>query len=79
LRYATELAEMSVCETDPATTDLGVAGAKVLRPGAPAESLLWLRMNRMDAHRMPPLGSTVIDTEGVGLIEAWILDIAACP
>jgi uncharacterized repeat protein (TIGR03806 family) len=79
LRFATELGELSACETDPATGDLGVAGAKLLRPGAPEESLIWLRMNRMDAHRMPPLGGNTIDAEGLGLIEAWILDIAECP
>ena len=51
----------------------------MLAPGAPARSILSLRMHALDANRMPPLASRVKDTQGVGVVDAWISSLTACP
>jgi hypothetical protein len=56
----------------PTGGDLGVEGAQRIRAGDKAKSLVWLRMNRTDSTRMPPLASHVVDEAGVTLIGQWI-------
>ena len=46
--------------------------ARVLAPGDPERSLLWLRMNKLGRGRMPHVASSVIDPAGVRLVRAWI-------
>ena len=46
---------------------------RLIAPGRPAESVLSLRMHSRDPHRqMPPLGTRLVDDEGVALIDEWI-------
>ncbi|HEX8706475.1 MAG TPA: PQQ-dependent sugar dehydrogenase [Myxococcaceae bacterium] len=78
-RFSTPLAQASFCGTTPQQGSLGVTDARLLAPGAPARSVLSLRMHALDANRMPPLASRVKDTEGVGLVDAWISSLTACP
>lgn len=77
LRYTA--AETGGCGAEPTEGDLGVAGVKVIDPGDPANSAIALRMRALDAKRMPPLASAVVDEEGVALIEAWIAAMTGCP
>ena len=42
--------------------------------GVRADSVLYLRMTRLDATRMPPLAHEAIDVAGSALIGAWIDD-----
>ncbi|MDY7226104.1 PQQ-dependent sugar dehydrogenase [Hyalangium rubrum] len=79
LRFSTPLAQTKVCDATPEQGSLGVADAKLLAPGAPERSLLSLRLHALDANRMPPLASRVIDTEGVGVVNAWISSLTGCP
>jgi hypothetical protein len=37
-----------------------------------------LRMHALDANRMPPLATHVVDTTGTGLIDAWISSLTSC-
>lgn len=78
LRAGVALADRGICNEDPIGDDLGVAEAALLTPGDPSASLLYLRTNRRDAAGMPPLGSAVVDTQGVSLLESWI-QAANCP
>jgi hypothetical protein len=68
-----------VCNVAPTAGDLGVTGARLLLPGAPARSVLSLRMRATGVHRMPPISSGVVDTAGVGLFDAWVTSLRACP
>jgi hypothetical protein len=44
-----------------------------IAPGRPESSLLLQRMSRRDPiSQMPPLGTRVVDTEAVALVERWI-------
>ena len=79
LRHDTPLAQTGTCDIAGTTgSNLGVADARLLAPGDAGRSLLWLRMDRRDAHAMPPIGSLEVDTDGVALIGAWIASLERC-
>ncbi len=79
LRFSTPLAETGTCDVAPRQGALGLAEARLVAPGAPERSLLPVRMRTLDAHRMPPLGTSVVDAEGVALVEGWIAGLEGCP
>ena len=72
LRYSETMAATNTCNVDPVNGDLGVAGAKRIVPGDPDSSVLYLRMSRRDSMQMPPIGSTVVDSNGASLLAQWI-------
>ncbi len=43
--------------------------------GNPAQSQLYLRMAKRDLEAMPPLGTELVDTFGIGLIAEWIIGL----
>jgi mono/diheme cytochrome c family protein len=53
---------------------------KLIAPGNPEQSALWLRLSAPPGSdmSMPPLGHHEIDQEGVELIAAWITSMDAC-
>lgn len=79
LRYETTLAASGTCDVDPLLSSLGISNAKIIAPGDAARSVLLNRMNRRDGDGMPPIGSNIIDSAGVSLIEQWINSLGACP
>lgn len=79
LRFSTSLADTRACDGDAQAGSLGVAGAKLLAPGAPDRSLISLRARASGADRMPPLGTSVVDTAGVQAIDAYIASLMGCP
>jgi uncharacterized repeat protein (TIGR03806 family) len=79
LRASTPLAQMSVCNVDPTQGSLGISGAKLLAPGSPAKSLISVRPHRLDANRMPPLATSVVDSTGLQVVDAWITSLSTCP
>jgi uncharacterized repeat protein (TIGR03806 family) len=79
LRFGTALLDTKSCNVAPEAGDLGVAGAKLIVPGAPDKSILSLRPHSPAANRMPPLASSIVDDPGVKVIDDWIRGIAACP
>ena len=53
--------------------DLGVGGALRIDPGSKETSTLWLRMGSTDPGvRMPKIGSTRVDAEGLDALGDWI-------
>ncbi len=48
----------------------------VLRPGVLTNSILHTRIGLRGTGQMPPLASSVVDTQGVALIAAWIGSLA---
>jgi glucose/arabinose dehydrogenase/mono/diheme cytochrome c family protein len=57
--------------------DYGNEENRVIRRGSPFHSMTLTRINTRSIGQMPPLGSTVIDTQAVALITAWITGEAA--
>lgn len=49
-------------------------------PGDPSRSALWERVStRSPQIQMPPLGTELLDTEGLSLIRSWILELEPDP
>ncbi len=57
--------------------DLGVPGAALVAPGAPERSVLYLRLARTDALRMPPVAVNVAPPPILPDLEAWIRILGA--
>lgn len=72
LRASTGRLATGIINTFPSSGDLGQPNARVVRTGRKELSVLWLRMNRLDDSRMPPIGSHAVDRNGVALIGQWI-------
>ena len=78
LRATTALSAMNTCNVPPQAGDLGLDDARLIAPGDPARSVVLARINRRDAHGMPPVGSNRIDGDGVALLTAWINSLSSC-
>lgn len=72
LRATTPIASTNLVGVTPQAGDLGIAGARRIVAGDRARSVLWERMRRLDANRMPNLASHVVDADGVALVGQWI-------
>jgi uncharacterized repeat protein (TIGR03806 family) len=79
LRFATPLAAMGACGVLPDAGTLGVSGAELLRPGAPDQSMIAVRMGTRGAGSMPPVGTSEVDDAGLGVVREWISAIEDCP
>lgn len=73
------LKDTAVCNGVPQDGTFGIADAKVVAPGAPAKSILSLRVHATDAKRMPPVGVHVTDAVGTKLLDDWITSLTTCP
>lgn len=79
LRYDVTLGATATCDVPGITgSNLGIEDARLLSPGDPGRSLIWLRMGLRDAHAMPPIGSLEADEDGLALISAWIAGLTGC-
>jgi hypothetical protein len=78
LRFGVGLAETSTCDAVPEIDDLGIADARIVAPGAPARSVLSHRIHATTVNRMPPLGTRLVDTAGVKVVDDWI-GAVKCP
>jgi uncharacterized repeat protein (TIGR03806 family) len=80
LRYSTPLANTNACDATPSISDLDIANARLIAPGAANRSVIAARMSlRDDPNAMPPNGlGTRVDTAGVQLINDWINSLASC-
>lgn len=79
LRFGTPRAQMNVCNIEPTFGNLGIAGAQLIFPGDPDRSILAARPGSSDPLvRMPPLATSLVHTEGVDLLRAWIASASVC-
>jgi len=72
LRFDTSNNQMNAIGVVPQEGDLGIANAHIITAGSKESSVLWARMNALDATRMPPLASHRVDATGAALIGQWI-------
>jgi uncharacterized repeat protein (TIGR03806 family) len=66
------LPDTGILDAAPVHSGLGIPNARLLAPGDPARSLLLRRMSLSQDGRMPPLATSVVDAQGLALIEEWI-------
>lgn len=78
-RHWLPLKDTHTCDVAPENGDLGVAGARLIKPGVPLQSVVSLRVHALDSARMPPVGSLVVDAAGADLIDQWISSLTSCP
>jgi uncharacterized repeat protein (TIGR03806 family) len=79
LRYDTDLGNTNTCDVAPSAGDLGIGpNARLIAPGSAADSVLPARMNVRDVNGMPPLGSHLVDADGIALINEWINSLGNC-
>jgi len=79
LRMTTSLANTKICNEAPlAGNPFGLATPAIVAPGNPDSSILVLRMEDLGQHRMPPLGSSVVDTQAMAVIRDWIRGLSKC-
>ncbi len=50
----------------------GLRNAKLIVPGDPYRSVLLYRMSKLGYARMPYIGSRLVDSRGVDLVEQWV-------
>lgn len=70
-RFATPLEQSGIINGN-VMDDLGVPGARVILPGDPSSSVMWKRVAEMGVNHMPPLGTSVLNTTGISLLEQFI-------
>ncbi len=71
-RLTIPLDQTGLIRGDLAAGDLGIAGAKVLVPGAPEKSILYRRLQNTDFFRMPPVQYHNEPSPILPVIEEWI-------
>jgi uncharacterized repeat protein (TIGR03806 family) len=72
LRYGTRLQDAGLLDQRPGQWDLGVYNGRLVAPGEPQRSLLFVRLQRTDGKGMPPLAHSLVDKKAVERIGAWI-------
>jgi len=70
-RYDTPLQNQNIINGIVAN-NLGITGARVVVPDDLAHSIMYLRVNSLDAIKMPPLARNTIDTNAVDTLAEWI-------
>jgi hypothetical protein len=82
-RYDTALKDMGACNVAPMkSTAGGPDDSKILTPGNPMKSVMWIRMHspKIDEKtRMPQLATYVVDDMGTQRVADWINTLTACP
>ena len=77
-RFETPLAKQKLINTPLVSSDLGVPGVKLVVPGNPDRSMIYLRMKRrQDSFNMPPLATHEIDPAALGVVREWIMRLGS--
>ena len=71
LRYSNAMSATNTCGVTP-SDPLGLSGAKVIAPGSPDASILYVRISQRGANQMPPISTNVVDSAGAALLRQWI-------
>jgi mono/diheme cytochrome c family protein len=72
-RFDTPLARQKLVNAPLLSSDLGVAGVKLVTPGDPERSMVYLRMKRrQDVFNMPPLATHEADSAALAVVRDWI-------
>lgn len=82
-RFSTELSQMGICDAQPTISALEEfipSEPRLLAPGDPNRSVLFVRLSTEDARvRMPPIARTIAHPAGAKVIADWITQTMACP
>lgn len=76
LRKSTALEDTNLCNSQAEVDPLGLTDPKIIEPGDPSRSVLYLRLQATQDIQMPPKRQTQ-DTDALAFFHAWITD-GAC-
>ncbi len=77
-RWTVALQDTNTCGVRATGGGIGMMGGVRIAPGAANRSVAVQRMGRRDAGGMPPIGSTVVDADGLGQVSEWIDSLTGC-
>ncbi|MGH7970060.1 MAG: chitobiase/beta-hexosaminidase C-terminal domain-containing protein [Limisphaerales bacterium] len=77
-RYTTPIEKQSLLD-GPVLIDEGVDRAKVIAPNDIWRSIAYVRVNTLEAMKMPPLAHQTLDKQGIGLLREWIGSLPGPP
>ncbi len=72
LGYKVALADTRMVDVRPIQGTFNIAGARIIAPGDPAGSILYYRVSKLGAGRMPRVGSNQVDERASRMIHDWI-------
>ena len=75
LRYDLAAKDTKAIDVRPNLGTFDIADARLVAPGDPARSVLLYRMAKTGRGRMPHIGSEVVDTHGLLLIDRWVREM----
>ncbi|MCZ6673280.1 MAG: hypothetical protein O7C75_10125, partial [Verrucomicrobia bacterium] len=75
LRFATDLVDQNLINAEPMAGNMDVDSARILIPGEPGKSILYLRAARSDFFRMPPVSVHGAISPVLPLMEEWIREM----
>ena len=71
---------MNICDVHPEVSDLDIADARLLAPGAPERSIIAVRAASLEEGiAMPSIGKNKVDIDAVAVIEEYISMLESCP
>lgn len=76
-RIITPLKQQNLIKGHVMTEDFGIQDAKLIIPGEPDRSILYKRLNRTDALRMPPVAFYEGKEPVVPFLKKWILELSS--
>lgn len=71
-----QLDRTNMLDQRPSQGTFGIHRARVIAPGDPYRSVLFLRVSKLGSGRMPRLGSSEVDPIGTRLIHDWVRSLA---
>lgn len=72
LRYNISLEQTRTVGVRPIQGSFDIPEARLIVPGDPYRSVLYLRLAKLGRGRMPHIGSYIVDEQGLQLIHDWI-------
>jgi putative heme-binding domain-containing protein len=75
MHYDLPIEKTDMVGVRPTQGTFGIHGVQVIAAGDPFRSVLLYRLAKLRGGRMPHIGSTEVDREGVALIHDWIRQI----
>ena len=72
MHYDLPLEKTNMIGARPTQGTFNIHAAQVIAPGDPFRSVLLYRMAKLGGGRMPHIGSTEVDCDGVALIHDWL-------
>ena len=82
-RFGSTFAEMDICNVRPTISDLPdliPEDPRLFAPGDPGRSVFYVRATTDNAGvLMPPVGRSIVDTQGTAVLSDWVTSVTACP